>query len=73
MNRFVIGGTGVLGRGLLRQLRERGHHVFTLARNSENEHASGKRAVDFLTASTRTTNTRFHQATGWMPRNPHYR
>lgn len=37
MNVFVAGGTGVLGRGLLRQLRERGHHVFALARNSENE------------------------------------
>jgi len=34
---FIAGATGVLGRRLIRQLRERGHAVTGLARNARNE------------------------------------
>jgi nucleoside-diphosphate-sugar epimerase len=34
---FIAGATGVLGRRLIRQLRERGHTIAGLTRNAENE------------------------------------
>jgi nucleoside-diphosphate-sugar epimerase len=34
---FIAGATGVLGRRLIHQLRERGHAVTGLARNAKNE------------------------------------
>lgn len=37
MNVFVAGGTGVLGRSVLRHLVAKGHRVHALSRNSENE------------------------------------
>lgn len=37
MKVFIAGATGVLGRRLIRQLRERGHAVSGLARNAKNE------------------------------------
>ena len=37
MKVFIAGATGVLGRRLIRQLRERGHAVTGLARNASNE------------------------------------
>ena len=36
MRVFVAGGTGALGRPVLRVLRERGHEVFALTRRPEN-------------------------------------
>ncbi len=37
MRVFIAGATGVLGRGLIRQLRERGHEVVGLVRRPEGE------------------------------------
>jgi nucleoside-diphosphate-sugar epimerase len=37
MKIFIAGATGVLGRGLIRQFRERGHAVIGLARSAEGE------------------------------------
>ena len=46
MKIFIAGATGVLGRRLVKQFRERGHVVRCLARNQKNEatiHALGGR------------------------------
>lgn len=37
MKIFIAGATGVLGRRLIRQFRERGHSVIGMARNAKNE------------------------------------
>ncbi|HSK74667.1 MAG TPA: NAD-dependent epimerase/dehydratase family protein [Pyrinomonadaceae bacterium] len=36
MRVFIAGATGVLGRGLIKELKKRGHKVLALARNPEN-------------------------------------
>jgi nucleoside-diphosphate-sugar epimerase len=48
MKVFVAGATGVLGRGLLRQFRDRGHYVIGLVRNE-----TGERVVRSLGAESR--------------------
>jgi nucleoside-diphosphate-sugar epimerase len=48
MNIFVAGATGVLGRGLLRQARDRGHKVIALVRSE-----AGERLVRSLGAESR--------------------
>jgi nucleoside-diphosphate-sugar epimerase len=47
MKAFVTGGTGLIGRSLIRQLVERGYHVHALARS-----ASGAAAVSALGATS---------------------
>ena len=37
MKVFIAGATGVLGRSLIRQFRERGHSVIGMARSAKNE------------------------------------
>jgi 2-alkyl-3-oxoalkanoate reductase len=53
---FIAGGTGVLGRRLIRQLRKRGHAATGLARNAKNEETirslgGGPRAGDLFEAN----------------------
>ena len=42
MKVFIAGATGVLGRSLIRQFRERGHSAIGMARSTENENAIRK-------------------------------
>jgi nucleoside-diphosphate-sugar epimerase len=59
MKVFVAGATGILGRGLLRRFRDRGHGVAGLARSEE-----GERIVRSLggKAARRISSTRIPRA-----------